>query len=104
MARGAMARVALFRGSDPVEVVVEALEAIESDLGPLLSSKRPMLVKPNCITADHPSTGSLLTLGWWRGWSSSLRGVDDIVIGEGSGFADTFDAFRAAGVDKVAER
>jgi len=30
--------------------------------------------------------------------------MKEIIIGEGSGFADTFEAFRVAGVDDVAER
>ncbi|MEM4920800.1 MAG: DUF362 domain-containing protein [Candidatus Nezhaarchaeales archaeon] len=101
-----MVRVALFRGSNPIEVVVKALEAIESDLMPLLHSKRSILVKPNYITADHPSTGVTTDARVVEGVVKFFkeRGVDDIVIGEGSGFADTFEAFRVAGVDKVAER
>lgn len=101
-----MARVAVFRGQDPVELTVRALEAIEGDLEGLLRSGRPVLVKPNYITADHPSTGITTDARVVEGVVKFLkeRGVEDVVIGEGSGFADTLEAFRVAGVDRVAER
>ncbi|MCX8205525.1 MAG: DUF362 domain-containing protein [Candidatus Nezhaarchaeota archaeon] len=101
-----MARVALLRGLDPVEVTTEALKAIERDVEPLITSGRPVLVKPNYITADHPSTGVTTDAGVVEGVVRFLkeRGVEDVVIGEGSGFADTLEAFRAAGIDKVAEK
>ncbi len=101
-----MSRVAVFKGSDPIEVTAEALKAIEDDLKHLVTDKRPVLVKPNYITADHPSTGVTTDARVIEGVVKFFkeRGVDDIVIGEGSGFADTFDAFRVAGVDEVAER
>lgn len=101
-----MSRVALFRGSNPIEVTIKALEAIEDDLKPLIISKKPILVKPNYITADHPSTGVTTDARVVEGVVMFFeeRGLDDIVIGEGSGFADTLEAFRVAGVDGVAER
>ncbi|MCS7139532.1 MAG: DUF362 domain-containing protein [Candidatus Nezhaarchaeota archaeon] len=101
-----MVKVALFRGSDPIEVTVKALEAIESDLSILVHSNNPILIKPNYITADHPSTGITTDARVIEGVVKFLkeRGVSDIVIGEGSGLADTFEAFRVAGVDEVAER
>jgi uncharacterized protein (DUF362 family) len=101
-----MSRVAIFKGSNPVEVAVEALEAIEDDLKHLITSKRPLLVKPNYITADHPLTGVTTDARVVEGVVKFFRerGVDDIVIGEGSGFADTIQAFKMAGVDEVAKR
>ena len=101
-----MSRVAIFRGSDPIEVTIEALKAIGDDLKHLIASKRPVLVKPNYVTADHPLTGVTTDARVIEGVVKFLkeRGVDDVVIGEGSGFADTFEAFRVAGVDEVAKR
>ena len=101
-----MSKVALFRGSDPVEVTIGALKAIEDDLRHLIASNKPILVKPNYITADHPSTGVTTDARVIEGVVRFFkeRGVNNIVIGEGSGLADTFEAFRVAGVDKVAKR
>ncbi|MEM4576351.1 MAG: DUF362 domain-containing protein [Candidatus Nezhaarchaeales archaeon] len=101
-----MVRVAIFRGSNPVEVVIKAIESIEGDVKTLILSGRPILIKPNYITADHPSTGVTTDARVIEGVIKFLkeRGVNDIVIGEGSGFVDTFEAFRVAGVDKLAEK
>jgi len=101
-----MSKVALFRGSDPVEVTIGALKAIEDDLRHLIASNKPILVKPNYITADHPSTGVTTDARVIEGVVRFFkeRGVNNIVIGEGSGLADTFEAFRVAGVDEVAKR
>ena len=101
-----MSRVAIVRGLDPIESTVKALEAIMADLSAVLSSERPILIKPNYITADHPSTGTTTDSRVIEGVVKFLKehGKDNIVIGEGSGLADTFTAFRVAGVDKVAEK
>jgi uncharacterized protein (DUF362 family) len=101
-----MSRVAIVRGLDPIKSTVKALEAIMADLTTVLSSERPILIKPNYITADHPSTGITTDSRVIEGVVKFLKehGKDNIVIGEGSGWADTFTAFRVAGVDKVAER
>ncbi len=101
-----MSRVAIVRGLDPIESTVKALEAIMADLSAVLSSERPILIKPNYITADHPSTGITTDSRVIEGVVKFLKehGKDNIVIGEGSGLADTFTAFRVAGVDKVAEK
>jgi len=101
-----MSRVVIIRGLDPIESTVKALEAIMADLSAVLSSERPILVKPNYITADHPSTGITTDGRVIEGVIKFLKehGKDNVVIGEGSGWANTFTAFRVAGVDKVAER
>jgi uncharacterized protein (DUF362 family) len=101
-----MSRVAIVRGLDPIESTVKALEAIMADLNAVLSSERPILIKPNYITADHPSSGITTDSRVIEGVVRFLRehGKDNIVIGEGSGWTDTFTAFKVAGVDKVAER
>jgi uncharacterized protein (DUF362 family) len=101
-----MSRVAIFRGPDPFEVTAMALEAIGADVEAALPPGRPILIKPNYITADHPSTGVTTDGRVVEGVVRFLRGMGrgDITIGEGSGWADTFEAFRVAGLDGVAER
>jgi len=102
-----MIEVAIIRGTDPVETTVQALEAIRFDVDRVLSEKRRILVKPNYLNSKHPSTGVTTDSRVIEGVVKFLKdkcGHRDIIIGEGSGFADTFEAFRVAGVDKVAER
>jgi len=97
-------RVAIVREKIPVDVTVKALEMI--DAARILPNDKPVLVKPNYINAAHPSTGITTDGRVIEGVVKFLRQhqVKDIMIGEGSGFADTFEAFRIAGVDAVAER
>lgn len=101
-----MSRVAIFRGSDPMDVTIRALDAIKADLDIVLSTEKTILIKPNYITARHPSTGVTTDSRVIEGVVKFLKeqGKNNIVIGEGSGWADTFEAFRIAGIDKVAER
>jgi len=97
-------RVAIVREKIPVDVTVKALEMI--DAAHILPKDKPVLVKPNYINAAHPSTGITTDGRVIEGVVKFLRQhqVKDIMIGEGSGFADTLEAFRVAGVDAVAER
>jgi uncharacterized protein (DUF362 family) len=99
-----MLEVAIVRGTNPVDVTVEALRMI--DVEPVLSVRKPILVKPNYVDASHPSTGITTDSRVIEGVVRFLkeRGVKDVRIGEGSGYADTFEAFRVAGVDKMAEK
>jgi uncharacterized protein (DUF362 family) len=101
-----MATVAIARGTDPVETTVAALEMITADVDIVLSAKKPVLIKPNYINSKHPSTGITTDSRVIEGVVRFLkqRGIEEITIGEGSGFADTLEAFKAAGVDLVAER
>lgn len=101
-----MSRVAIVRGRRPVETTVEALEMIGSDVDGVLSGKKPILIKPNYINSEHPSTGITTDGGVVEGVVKFLRErkIEEIIIGEGSGWADTFQAFKVAGVDEVAER
>ena len=64
------------------------------------------MIKPNYINARHPSTGITMDSRVVEGVIVFLRrhGIGDVVVGEGSGLADTFRAFQVAGVDAVAER
>jgi len=101
-----MSKVAIVKGSSPVGTTVKALEMIRSDVNSVLSGKKPILIKPNYIISSHPSTGITTDSGVIEGIVKFLRArkIEEIIIGEGSGFADTFQAFKVAGVDAVAER
>jgi len=101
-----MSRVAIVKGTNPVETTVEALETVETDVDSVLSGRKPILIKPNYLNSRHPSTGITTDSRVIEGVVKFLktRRIEDIVIGEGSGFADTLQAFKVAGVDTVAER
>jgi len=97
-------KVAIVRGTTPQDMTVNALEMVNAD--EVLSNQKPVLIKPNYINASHPSTGITTDSRVIEGVIKFLRqhNVKEVVIGEGSGFADTLKAFRIAGVDTVAER
>jgi uncharacterized protein (DUF362 family) len=102
-----MSRVAIVKGEDAVEATVRALGAIRSEAERVLSGKKkPVLIKPNYINSKHPSTGITTDSRVLEGVVKFLKEekINAIIIGEGSGFEDTFQAFKVAGVDKVAER
>jgi len=101
-----MSRVAIVKGTDSVEMVVRALETLEADVESVLSTKKPILIKPNYINSKHPSTGITTDARVVEGIVKFLRArkIEEVIIGEGSGFADTLQAFKVAGVDVVAER
>ena len=85
-------------------MTVKALEMVNADK--VLSKEKPVLIKPNYINARHPSTGITTDSRVIEGVVKFLKQHDaeEVIIGEGSGFADTFEAFQVAGVDAVAER
>jgi len=99
-----MARVAIVKGKDPLEMTVEALEMVEAREA--VPRDKQVLVKPNYINARHPSTGVTTDSRVIEGVVKFLKqsGVKEVIIGEGSGHSDTFEAFRVAGVDEVAKR
>ena len=101
-----MSRVAIIKGASPVETTVEALETIGSDVDSALYGKKSILIKPNYLNSKHPSTGITTDSRVIEGIVKFLRErkKEELIIGEGSGFADTFQAFTVAGVDAVAER
>jgi len=103
---GKLSRVAVIKGLDPIETTVKALNVVKSDLDAVLSSEKPILIKPNYITAQHPSTGVTTDARVVEGVVKFLKeqGKDNIVVGEGSGWADTFEAFKVAGIDKISEK
>jgi uncharacterized protein (DUF362 family) len=104
LVRISMPKVAIVKGTKPLEVTVEALEMINAN--DVLPAEQPVLIKPNYINAKHPSTGITTDSRVIEGVVKFLKHhkVKNIVIGEGSGFADTFKAFKVAGVDAVADR
>jgi len=99
-----MARVAIVKGTNPTDMTVQALEMVEAYES--VSEEKPVLIKPNYINASHPSTGITTDSRVIEGVAKFLKqhGLKEIVIGEGSGFADTLKAFRVAGVDALAKR
>ncbi|MGB9683556.1 MAG: DUF362 domain-containing protein [Candidatus Bathyarchaeales archaeon] len=101
-----MSRVAIVKGLNPIESTVKALEMIKTDLDEVLYAEKPILIKPNYINARHPSTGITTDSRVVEGIVKFLKehGKGNIIIGEGSGFADTFEAFKVSGIDKVAEK
>jgi len=101
-----MPKVAIVKGTNAVETTVKALETIGTDVNSVLSRKKPVLIKPNYINSKHPSTGITTDGRVIEGVVKFLKAlkVEDIIIGEGSGFADTMEAFQVAGVDAVAKR
>jgi len=101
-----MNRVAIVKGTKPIKTTVKALKTIGSDVDRALSGKKPVLIKPNYINSKHPSTGITTDSRVIEGIVKFLREhkIEEIIIGEGSGFADTFHAFKVGGVDVVAER
>ena len=99
-----MSKVAIVRGTNPQDMVAKALEMTAAHEA--LPKGKPVLIKPNYINARHPSTGITTDSRVIEGVVKFLKqhSVEDMMIGEGSGFADTFKAFQVAGVDAVAEK
>lgn len=104
-----MSKVAIAHGEDAIETTVNALKLIEPDVQRALaeSDKKPVLIKPNYINSKHPSTGITTDGRVIEGIVKFLKEhniAGNITIGEGSGFGETFNAFKVAGIDQVAER
>jgi len=101
-----MSKVSIVKGTRPVKATVKALDMIRSDVDYILSKLKPILIKPNYINSKPPSTGITTDSRVIEGIIKFLRQrkTKDIIIGEGSGWADTFEAFKVAGVDAVAKR
>jgi len=99
-----MARVAIVKGTDAPDMTIRALEMV--DAHEALFEEKTVLVKPNYINASHPSKGITTDSRVIEGVVKFLKqhSVKEIIIGEGSGFADTFEAYRIAGLDALAER
>ena len=99
-----MSRVAIIKGTNPQDMTVEALELTSAHEA--LVKAKPVLIKPNYINASHPSKGMTTDSRVIEGVIKFLRQhrVEEITVGEGSGFAETLHAFHVAGIDAVAEK
>lgn len=98
-----VSEVAIIKSDDPIKATIEALEAINASKAFKLDER--ILIKPNYIDSSHPSLGVTTDARIVEGVVRYLKdaGFNRIIIGEGSGFADTMEAFRVAGIDKIAE-
>lgn len=99
-----MSRVAIVRGTNPLDMTIKALEMI--DAAKVVPADKPVLIKPNYINTRHPSTGITTDARIIEGVVAFLKKGDskEVIIGEGTGSGDTLDAFKIAGVDDVARR
>lgn len=99
-----MSKVAIVRGTDPPDMTVRALEMVNASEA--VSAEKPILIKPNYVNTEHPSTGITTDSRVIEGVVAFLKKRDtkEVIIGEGTGYGDTFDAFRIAGVHDVAEK
>lgn len=99
-----MSSVAIVKGMHPEDITVKALEMIKTE--ETLADEKTILIKPNYLNASHPSTGITTDSRVIEGIIKFLKQkkVQQIIIGEGSGFSDTFEPYRIAGVDAVADR
>ncbi len=99
-----MPTVSIVKGDNPQNITVKALEMVEGYMA--ISKEKPVLIKPNFLNAKHPSTGITTDSRIVEGVVKYLKQnkVKEIMIGEGSGYADTFEAFKNAGVDTVANK
>ncbi|MBC7131135.1 DUF362 domain-containing protein [Candidatus Bathyarchaeota archaeon] len=101
-----MPTVAIVKNPEPITATTQALELIKKDLTPILTTSKPILIKPNYINDKHPSTGITTDSRVLEGIVKFLKenGANNITIGEGAGFTDTHHAFKTAGVDKIAQK
>lgn len=101
-----MSRVAIVKGKNAVETTVKSLEMLGPDADSVLSIQKPILIKPNYINSMHPSTGITTDARVVEGIVKFLRArkIKEIIIGEGSGWMETFHAFKVASIDTIAKR
>jgi uncharacterized protein (DUF362 family) len=99
-----LSKVAIIRGTHPPDMTVTALEMVKA--AEALAMGKPILVKPNYVNTEAPSTGITTDGRIVEGVVRFLteHAAQEIAIGEGTGYGDTFEAFKVAGIDKVAER
>ena len=102
-----MSKVAIVKGTDPVDTTERVLQVIRPGVDRALSTRKTILIKPNYINSKHPSTGITTDGRVVEGIVKFLtehKIGEEVLIGEGSGWSDTFEAFKVAGVDAVAKR
>ena len=102
-----MSKVAIVKGTKAIDITEKVLQLIRPEVERVLSTGKPILIKPNYINSKHPSTGittdGRVVEGTVKFLTENKIG-ERVLIGEGSGWADTFEAFKVAGVDAVARR
>ncbi len=94
-------QVALVRGSDRYNNIVQALNLIEGDID--LGDKKLILIKPNFVSTRRQLAATHVdavraVLDWLRPRYDGL-----ITIGEGAATSDTFDGYRNFGYLALAE-
>jgi len=102
-----MSKVAIVKGTKAIDITEKALQLIRPEVERALSTGKPILIKPNYINSKHPSTGITTDGRVVEGAVKFLKENkigEKVLIGEGSGWADTFEAFKVAAVDMVAKR
>jgi uncharacterized protein (DUF362 family) len=99
-----VSKVAILRGTDPPSMTVRALEMVHAEEA--IPAGKPVLIKPNYVTTDRPSTGITTDGRVIEGVVAFLRQhhANDIIIGEGTGYGDTLEAFSIAGLDGVSKK
>lgn len=97
------AKVAVVKGDDLYEMLDRALKLFGSEK--IVSSEDRVLIKPNYVSAKHPSTGVTTDSRIIEGIIMYLKdlGVSDLVVGEG-GAGDTERAFNVVGIKDVVRR
>jgi uncharacterized protein (DUF362 family) len=101
-----MSKVSIIKGLDPIETTFKALDKIRTDIDKALSDTKSIMIKPNYINSRHPSTGITTDGRVVEGVVKFLKkiGREDVIIGEGCGWGDTFRAFKNADLISVSER
>lgn len=96
-----MSKVAIVKGTDPRLMVHETLKLLNARK--IVSPSAKILVKPNCICPQHPSTGITTDAQVVEGIIDFLKEADatDITIGEG-GNKYTDKTFDITGMRRVA--
>jgi len=92
-----MSRVIVVRGEDPFHMVERGLSFFPKP------SERRVVLKPNLILArPPPTTTPCETVEALVRWY--LRGGYEVVVAEGSGWCDTFEAYKRLGYLRLEER
>lgn len=97
------ATVVIVKGDDPYEMLKRALKIIGSER--IISREDRVLIKPNYVSARHPSTGVTTDSRIVEGIIMHLKdlGISNMAVGEG-GAGDTERAFNVVGIKDVVKR
>jgi uncharacterized protein (DUF362 family) len=97
------AKVVIVKGDNPYEMLKGALKIIGSEK--IISREDRVLIKPNYVSARHPSTGVTTDSRIVEGIIMHLKdlGIGNMAVGEG-GAGDTEKAFNVVGIKDVVKR